>query len=123
MPSDEDLYQRRVNKRKQEQLERQMKREKMPFSRGPQRGLEQEDNPPNLMVHPMKGPEGPPPRNPFHERVQMEEKAFLKKGSERGPGTYTARETGARGLAIRHFEHATRMAQDQAKRIRRRAII
>jgi hypothetical protein len=69
--------------------------------------------------HGIVGPE-PVERDRFRERVQLEEAAFLKKGSKLRGGTFTARETGARSLAIRHFEELVRKVRVAATRSRRR---
>lgn len=96
------------------------------MGRGPNRGLEtrEEDH---MAVSPIVGPvtdiEGSPMRKIARRRavIGLEEKAFLKKGRE-ARGTLTARQSGARALAIRHFEEAAKGARDisdyRAKRAR-----
>lgn len=71
-----------------------------------------------LLRHGITGPE-PVERDKFGERVGMEEAAFLKKGSQRKGGTYTARQTGARSMAIRHFEQFVRKVRVASTRARR----
>jgi hypothetical protein len=80
------------------------------------------EEPTTVLQHGIVGPEATE-RNPLRERVAAEEKAFLKKGSTRRGGTYTARETGAQGLAVRHFEEFVKNVRKEETRRKAKKMI
>jgi len=97
--------------------------------RGPGRGTEEDTTDPSTInVNPIRGPQGRVPGGPEPEiaarrkRVALEEAAFRKKGSQ-AQGNYTARQSGARALAIRHFEEAAKGAQAISAYRKRKATI
>lgn len=55
-------------------------------------------------------------------RVAAEEQAFTKKGAQ-ASGTLSASQTGAKALAVRHFEEAAKGAMDIANYRRKKATI
>lgn len=101
---------------------RTMPRDKI-LGRGPNRGIAPEDNT-DIMSQAITGtntssiPSIPKRR----ARVAAEENAFLKKGAQ-ASGTMTARQTGARALAIRHFEELAKGARDIENYQRRKRSI
>jgi hypothetical protein len=92
-----------------------------------QRRLPSEERRLDLWQHAITGPEGsvPEPMQRIgrrRERVAAEEAAYLRRG-RRAEGTLTARESGARGLSIRHFEELAKGAKDIEDYRKRKARI
>lgn len=93
------------------------------LGRGPNRGIAPEKDSSMMSQAITGGSTSPIPSIPARRaRVAMEENAFLKKGAK-ATGTMTARQTGARALAIRHFEELAKGARDIANYAKKRGTI
>jgi|SRR6185503_3375368 len=64
--------------------------------------------PTDYLQHAIVGGEGGYKPDAFSKKLREEEGKFVKRGSQRGPGKYTAEQTGAKQLAVRHFEEFVR---------------